>query len=173
MASQGAHIGSPDVIKTFRVQFVAFSEESRRAVESVQTDVTKVEQWLSHEQMAYWTSQLRRREELVEHARSEYAQARYAVGPTRKISFVDEKKALDRAVALRDEAEAKLRTIKRSLQELDSFVRKSLGPCVAFASSLAIQGPQALARLDRMLDSLDEYLRPGGADPRAVRGAGP
>jgi hypothetical protein len=168
MARGPANISSPDVIKKFRAHFVKFTEDSRTALEGMQADITRVQQWLETEQTAHWKAQFRRRQEAYEKAKREYTTARSGSGPLRKTSCVDEKKAMDRAARLVEEAEAKLRAISKWRQVIDHDVRNAMGPCASFSSLLTTLGPKALLRLDQMLDRLDEYLRPG-----ASTGAGP
>jgi len=175
MARGPANIQSPEVIKRFRASFIKFAEEGRRAVEDIQRDVSRVQQWLDREQSAHWKRELRRREEIVQRARGEYTRARAEQGPLRKRSCVDEKKALDRALRLHEEAEQKLRTVKKTLLTLEQRTTKALGPVTGFSSMLVTNAPKALARLDSMLDKLDEYLRPGSSTPGVgpAKGAGP
>ncbi len=83
MARGPAHIQSPEVIKSFRASFIKFTEEGRRAVEDIQRDVSRVKQWLEHEQSAHWKRELRRRGEIAERARSVYIFARADTSPLR------------------------------------------------------------------------------------------
>ena len=165
MARGPADIQSPEVIKRFRGSFVKFTEHCQRSIEDVQRDVSRVQQWLEHEQSAHWKREVRRREEIVQRARGEYTRARADSGPLSKTSCVDEKKALDKALRLREEAEQKLRAVKKTLMTIEQNVAKSLGPCVALSSMLSVLAPRALTRLDTMLDKLDDYLRPTVSGP--------
>jgi len=171
MARGPVHVQSPDVIKRFRSSFIKFTEEGRRAVEDVQRDVSRVQQWLDREQAAFWKRELRKREETVQRARSEYTRARTDQGPLRKRSCVDEKKALDKALRLHEEAERKLAAVKKTLLTLEQDIAKAIGPVTTFSSMLASEGPQAVTRLDTMLDKLDDYLRPRQAGPAEPKGA--
>ncbi len=165
MAHGPANIRSPDVIKRFRSSFIKFTEESRRAVEDIQRDVSKVQLWLDHEQLAHWKHELRKRDEVMQRARREYTLARTDRGPLRKDSCVDEKKAYDKAVRLHEEAERKLATVKKTLLTLEQHTTKALGPVLALSSMLAAEAPKAVVRLDSMLDKLDDYLRPAASGP--------
>jgi hypothetical protein len=170
MARGPAHIQSPDVIKNFRVSFITYSEQCRTALDDVQRDITRVQQWLEHDQSAYWKREYRKRSERAQLARSEYNRARNQHNPLSKDSCVDEKNALDKALRMQDEAEEKLRAVKKALMTIEQNVSKSLGPCLALSSMLAVQVPKAVARLDRMLDTLDAYLRPSpGQAPQEPR----
>ena len=65
------------------------------------------------------------------------------------------------------EAEEKLRAVKKWALAIEHKAAKAMGPCTALSSTLSKLTPQALARLDQMLDSLDDYLRPGATGPSA------
>ena len=165
MAQGPAHVSSPDVIRRCRAQFVKFDEDCRASLDGIRADVYRIEEWLRREQGPHWKHELRRLSERVEKARRDYVLARNDTGPTRKPSCVDEKKALDKAVKLRDEAERKVRAVAKGLQVTGQEVAKALGPCTVLSSRLATLAPRCLARLDQMLDSLDEYLRPAAGGP--------
>jgi hypothetical protein len=163
MPAGPANISSPEVIRRFRARFVEFDSDCRRALEGSRGEIVRIEDWLRREQTAYWKGQLRKREEAVEKAKREYQSALHNDGGFQgKKSAVDEKKALDRALRLKAEAEAKLAAVKRWLLTIDKQVADVSGACLCLVSLLDATTPKALARLDTMLDSLDEYLRPGG-----------
>jgi len=163
MANASANINSPEVIKRFRSRFVGFDGECRQALTGVRTDVRKVLDWLKREQAPSWRQQLRKREELAEKARREYTSALHGRKYARKESCVDEKKALDKALRHKAEAEERIRAVKKWAMAIDQKADKLAQPCVTLSALLQRLTPKALARLDKMLDSLDEYLRPPGA----------
>jgi hypothetical protein len=165
VSNRSANINSPEVIKHFRNHFVEFDTDCRNALEGMRSDVRKVLEWLRHEQAPYWKQQLRKREELVERAKREYFEARNASELTRKASCVDEKKALDRANRMKEEAEGKIEAVKSWLMTAEHKVAKLMQPCVSLGSLLESMTPQALARMDQMLDRLDEYLRDSTSGP--------
>ena len=154
-----ANISSPDVIRKFRSQFVTFDSDCRRALEGARSDVSRIQEWLRREQLSFWQKELRRREELTEQARRDYLSACHRDGFAGKQSSVDEKKALDRALRLKAEAEQKLRAVKRWLLHIEREATNISGACLSLSAMLDTATPQALARLDEMLDRLDEYLR--------------
>jgi hypothetical protein len=158
-AGGAANINSPDVIRRFRSQFVSFDSDCRRALEGARSDVSRIQEWLRREQLGYWQKTLRKREELAEQARRDYTSALHRDGFVGKQSCVDEKKAFDRAMRLKAEAEQKVRAVKRWLIHIEREVANIAGACLSLSALLDSATPQALARLDEMLDRLDEYLR--------------
>jgi hypothetical protein len=159
MARGRAHIHSPDVIRDFRAHFIEFVELARRAIDDINRDVTRTQRWLEEEQAVHWKGELRRREELVQRAQSAYTFARLDSSPLRKTSCIDELKELDRARRRREEADEKLRAIKKWRMAIEQSTARGLGPVHAFGSAVTVQGAKAVARLDRMLDTLEAYLR--------------
>lgn len=153
-----ANIDSPEVIRRFRAQLVRFEERCRAGLEDAYADVRKVKGWLQREMRPHWKRQLQRRQEMMEKARRDYAEAVRDGKYAGKTSAVDEKKALDRAIRLMEEAEGKLRAVKRWSLLLEQEIGKRLQPCRSLESRLDTLVPQALARLDQMLDSLDVYF---------------
>lgn len=161
-----ANIRSPEVIRRFRGRYLEFDSDCRRALEVSRAEVVRIEEWLRREQTVYWKGQLRKREEMVAKAKSDYQSALHNDGGYEgKKSAVDEKKLLDRALRLKEEAEGKLLAIKRWLRAAEKQVADLTGACMSLVSLLDATTPQALARMDGMIDSLDEYARPSSPGP--------
>jgi len=160
MAHGPANIQSPDIIKMFRADFIKFTEECRRTIEDIQRDVSKTQHWIEREQLPYWKREINRRHEIVQRCKSEYAQARAESGPMGRNSGIDQKKALDKAIRMLEEAEQKTRTCKSWLMNIEQKAAKTLGPVTALSSLVYGLGPKAVNSLDSMLDKLDDYLRP-------------
>jgi len=154
-----ANIGSADVLKTFRHSLLKFDDECQRALSAVNSDLGRVLEWLRHEQLFYWKSQLIKLEELVRVKKSEYIRAGHGGTYQRKTSAVEERLALDKAKRMKAHAEEKLQTIKRWANALDQQTRPMLASCARLNNLLSDNTPKAVARLDQMLDSLDDYLR--------------
>jgi hypothetical protein len=159
VAQSSANIDSPEVIRRLRAQFVKFQERCGIALAEIYADVRTVEAWLEREVHPYWRRQLRRRQDLVEKAKRDYAEAVWGSKNVGKASPVDEKKALDRAIRKKEEAELKLKRIKRWNQVMKREIGKRLQPCRRLGLEMDTLGPKALARLDQMMDSLDRYIR--------------
>ena len=156
-----ANIHSPEVIKTFRNDYVRFDEDCRQALTGVRSDCHRVTQWLQQEQIR-WKQELRKSEDLVQAAKSAYLLARFGAEAYRKTQYVDELKVLHRAEARKAEADRKLAAIKKWGPLLSSQTQKLMGPIDALSATLDSGTPRALAKLDLLVRSLEEYLRPTG-----------
>ncbi len=76
MWHNAAQIDSPEVIKEFRRHFVKFGETSKLAIEGIKGDTRRVMQWLQHEQLPFWTAELRKAEEKRLDARTALSSAK-------------------------------------------------------------------------------------------------
>ena len=156
-----AYIDSPDVIKELRRHYTAFDQAARNALMGCSSDVRSTVEWLKTEQRSYWSAQLRKRDEELNAAQSEHSQAKWASGRgDLRTSGVEELRALQRAKRRKEEVEQKLQVIQRWAGLLDPQVRKLMGPVHALSILLDKNTPRILARLDQMLENLQEYLRP-------------
>ena len=161
MQSGSARLTSPEVIRQFRARFIAFGNESRKELESVRTDVNAVLDWLHGEQKAHWESELRKRSEAAAIAKRTYVFLLYDTSQLKKDHLEDERQAMLKTARRRDEAEAKLKVIKKWSLTINHEVMNDLKPCEVLASHLATLCPKVAHRLDQILDRIDDYLRPG------------
>ncbi|HEY3323037.1 MAG TPA: hypothetical protein VGP72_21475 [Planctomycetota bacterium] len=159
--TQSANIDTPDVIREFRTHLVKFDENCREGIAGVHTDAQRVQQWLQQDQLRYWKQQLRDREKLVHQARQAYNLARFGSETFKKNSYVDEQKVLKRAERAKAEAEEKITHVKKWSTLLDQQMEKLLGPIDKLGYVLDEQTPKSLAKLDLMIRSLEDYLKPG------------
>ena len=155
-----ARIQSPEVILRFRHRLLKFEEQARVALDSMSNDISIMMNWLNGEQLRYWRLQLRRRHEKMKEAWREYVNARHGDRRMGKPSSVDERKAWERAKRLKEEAEEKIKKVRGWAATLERETNRLMPSIARFEGVLSGLTPKAVARLDFMLDHLDEYLRP-------------
>ncbi len=158
--AKNARIDSPEILKELRVQFVKFSQACHQALSAVDSDVKSTEMWLTHDQRLFLKMQLRKCDEAVTAAQSDYSQAKWGASDLNRSSGVEEKRVLDRAKRRKEEVERTAAAVQRWSVQLVDQVGKLRRPCISLANLLDFTTPRALAAIDRMLDSLEEYLRP-------------
>lgn len=165
MSTGSARIDSPDVIKDFRNQFLKFEQTCRQGLSGASSDVDRIMQWLRHDQLLFWKQELRKSEELLSQARSQYLLARHGSDYLRKPSYVEEQKALKKAERRKEEAQKKLEAVKKWSAMLEQQADKLMGPIDNFSGLLDTMAPKALSRLEVMIRNLEDYLRdsPGGS----------
>ena len=171
MSFNSANISSPEVIRMFRAQFIEFDSSCVNEIEGVRGDVQRTLNWLEGEQKTYWRTQLTKREEAVLVAKSQYTFAKHG-GPTGRQSAEEQRIAWKRAQRAKEEAEDKLKKIKRWSNTINQQVIKELKPIEVLASNLSAITPKAIMRLDEMLDNLDIYLRQTSVGPGKPSGSG-
>jgi hypothetical protein len=169
MAGRSAHISSPEVIRRFRTQFIFFNNECKKELEGVRADVNRVLNWLQGEQTGYWKAELRKREEEAENAKRAYTFVAYTTGPLKKDHPEDERRAMLKAKRRKEEAEEKLKVVKKWTLAINQEVMKNLKPCEVLSSRLSSITPKVIHRLDQMMDNLDIYLASTSPKPASSK----
>lgn len=164
MALNRADIDSPEVIKHFRFRLIKFEETAKQAIAGIHSDVYRVAGWLGHEQSKYWSMELRKREEEFQLTKLAYKNAKDPMSAYKKDSAVDERKEMHLAERRRDEAEQKLKAVKRWTMMIDRETEEMLGPVNVFAGTLDASTPKAIAKLDLLIQKLEDYLRLASPD---------
>lgn len=160
MASGPARIESPDLIRELRRRYLLFDQACRNALMGCTADVRGVREWLRTEQRLGLRLQLRKCEEALNQARQKYEEARWAAARGGRSSGVEELRALEKARLRKEEVERKIAAVQKWSGILDQTIDKMMGPCHALGILLDQRTPQAVARLDRMEENLEEYFRP-------------
>lgn len=159
MWHNSARIDSPDVIKDFRHHFIKFNETCQQAITGIKGDARKVLQWLQTEQLPYWTAEVRKREELRMAARNALSSAKNNESVYGPSSCIDERKELRKAEARKEEAELKLKAVKKWLSMLEREIENQIAPVNNLSAVLDSGIPRGLAQLDLLTEKLEEYLR--------------
>ncbi|MBN2129001.1 MAG: hypothetical protein JW741_05865 [Sedimentisphaerales bacterium] len=158
--SQEAQISSIATLKHLRACLTRFSETAAGALEETSSDIQRTVHWLRESQYGYWKNQTQKRQE-------QFAQAKLAL--TRKEIFdrqiagnpascVDERKALKRAERRLQEAQQKWRQVKIWVRQIEREMSDYKGAVQGLVSDVEVRIPNARARLDRMIDSLEAYV---------------
>ncbi|MCY3020845.1 MAG: hypothetical protein NTW87_17650 [Planctomycetota bacterium] len=172
MSYRAARIESPDVIKDFRTHFIKFDEVCRTALTAIRTECQQVLQWLQYEQIAFLKQELRKAEEAVIRARTEYLLVRDGSSAYGKPSCLDEQKALRKAERRKEEVDRKLQLAKKWAMLLDRETSKLMGPVNNLSTMLEVNTPKAIAKLDFLVRNLEDYLRTAPPDVGVPGGAG-
>ncbi len=160
MSGKPARIDSPEVIKELRVQFAKFDEACRQALSGCDSEVKATDSWLRSDQRIFLKMQVRKCDEAVNVAQSEYNAARWGAADLSRSTGMEEKRALDRAKRRKEEADGRVAALERWSVRLEDSVDKLRKPCIVLSNLLNHNTPRAMASIDRMLDSLEEYFRP-------------
>ena len=151
---QRAHITSIDALETFRSQLIVYVSKARPTLEEVTAEVIRMRQWLQNEQRAHWEGQVRRRAKELEQAQAALFSARLS---NLREETAAEQMAFHRAKRAFDEAEAKLRTVKRWNREFDSRADPLVKQTEKLHTVLANDMVQAVAYLTEAINTLAAY----------------
>jgi hypothetical protein len=166
LAYGGADIESLDVLKDFRVKFLEFQNHCSNALMGIDGEIKHVQEWLGAQQIPALERLSRKCEEAVNKAQSDLLEAKWRESHAgAKSSGIDERKALERAKRRKEETDAKLDKARQWRVTLQQSIGKLSTPCNVLANLLEHLTPLAIARLDSMLDSLEEYFRSTGGKP--------
>ena len=66
-----ANVRSVDALKDFKNALIAYAEEARNAISGVDMDVRRTRDWLERDQLMYWQTQVKKRNEQVSQARAD------------------------------------------------------------------------------------------------------
>lgn len=151
-----AQVLSTEALKEAKAAIVEFSEAVAVAIASVDADIHRISHWLSHDRPAYWKREVRKREEAVAHAKAEIMRKQIIAAPD-PASTVDERKALDRAKRRLDSAVQRASAVRKWAPQWDKQAMLYKGSSQALSDAIARDIPAAVARLNRMLLSLEAY----------------
>lgn len=151
---QQAHVVSLEAIESFRSHLIVYVSQARPALEEVSADVLRTRQWLENDQRTYWENQLRRRSKALEEAQAALFSSR--VGMLHHETAA-EQMAVHRAKRAVEEAEDKLRVLKRWRRDFDGRVQPLLKQMEKLHTVLSNDMVQAVAYLTQTITKLAEY----------------
>ncbi len=158
--SQFARVNSVALLKRLKASLATFSDAAAVALDEVGTDIQRALAWLNEDRKRYWTNQVRVCRERAVQAKLALKQKhildRALSGTTS--SAVDERKTLAVAERKLREAEAKLARTRSWIMQIDKLQSDYRGGVQGLISAIDADIPNARARLDKMIDSLEAYV---------------
>jgi hypothetical protein len=157
MAEQ-ARVISIDAIREFKAALGEFAEQAGNALSEAQSDVQRTIWWISNDRLAHWQREIRKRTDKLNQAKAELFKKQLESQDTRT-SAVVERKHVAKAQAALNEAEEKLRRVKKWSFALERELMLFRAGCGQISTAVQGDVPQALGRMDKMINSLEAYLR--------------
>lgn len=151
---QKANISSVDALELFRSQIINYVSKARPTLDEVTADVQRTRLWLQDEHWVHWETQARKRRKALEEAQAALFSSR--IGNLRSESSA-EQLAVHRAKRAMEEAETKLRVIKKWNRDFDSQVQPLVKQMEKLHTILANDLTQAVASLTQTLNTLAAY----------------
>ena len=163
MAPQ-ARVTSVDALEAFRASLIVYVSKARPALEEVSSDVLRTRLWLQNEQRLHLENQVRRHAKELEQAQQALSSARLSqLRDTRTAEHM----AVQKARRSLDEAEAKLKILKRWDREFDTRVEPLLKQLEKLHTLLSHDLVKAVASLAQATQTLQAYadVMPTAAAP--------
>ena len=152
--SQRANVTSAEAIEAFRARLIVYVSKARPALEEVSADVQRTRVWLENDQRIHWEFQVRQRAKALEQAQAELFSARISnlskETATQQIAFHRARRALD-------EANDKLRVVKRWAREFDGQAQPLVKQMEKLHTLLSHDLVQAIALLGQITATLAAY----------------
>lgn len=166
-----AHVTSVDALETFRASLILYVSKARPALEETSSEVVRTRVWLQNDQRTHWESQIRRRAKELEQAQQALSSAR--LSKLREASTA-EQRAVQKAKRSIEEAEAKLKLLRRWNREFDSQVDPLVKQLSKLHTLLSHDMLKAAAYLAQAMDTLAAYaeVAPPAAAGTAAQPAG-
>ena len=172
--SAGVH--SLAALEELKNVLAKFQTEGKEALAVTDMTVHRSLEWFQHDLLKQWQSEFRKREEAVTNARADLERCRMQSFGDRTPDCTDQKVALKKAQIRLEEAEQKIKAVKKWSRILEEEVGEYRGPAQELANVIAGDLPKAVAELNRMLLALEAYIgvkAPSGAAVSMAVGAEP
>jgi hypothetical protein len=168
-----ARVDSIETLKVFRVALIKFGEEANAALASAEAEMQRMLGWLERDQVSFWQMQIRKRQELLERAQEALRMKKlFPDAAGRTPTPIEEEKAVRRCKAALEEANEKLANCKKYSRVLQREIMNYKGGVQRFSTWVGAEIPSAVARLDRMVTTLEAYVSLRAAlSPLEVRDA--
>ena len=151
---QKAQVSAIDSLESFRANLIVYVGQARPALEEVTAEVLRTRSWLENEQRTHWENELRKRRKLLEQAQQALFSAR--LGNLRDETAA-ELMAVQRAKRAADEAEFKLRVVKKWNREFEGRVQPLVKQMEKLHTLLSNDLVQASAYLAQAINTLSAY----------------
>lgn len=160
--STQARVTSLDALGRFRASLIVFANRSHSAVDQVTDELRRVRSWIQQEQRRRWEGEVQRRARVLAQAEQELLSAKL-------VKLLDnlnvQQAAVRKAKHALEEAEGKLRHVKRWSRDFDSATEALAKNLDSFRSVLVHDLPKGMAYLSEAQKALESYGELRAADP--------
>ncbi len=165
--TEKAHVSSIDAIESFRAAVLIYLNKTRPILDDAAGEVMRTREWLHNDRRMYWENQLRRRTRDLEQARQALFSAELS---NLRAPSSSELLAVQRAKRALNEAEERLKMIKRWSRDLDNHVEPLVKQLEQLRTVLSNDLPKAVSYLTQVIKTLDAYANLSSSDSLASPG---
>ena len=152
-------VSSVDVLCSVREAFVLFADEARSSLGSMESEIRRTIDWLTHDQRLYWLSEVKRRTEKLSSAKAELSRKQLGIAPGQQAHDSEQREAVREAKHRLEEAQEKVELVNRWLPIVERAVMEYEGQARPFTGMIEFDVERSVEMLDRMINAIEEYLR--------------
>jgi hypothetical protein len=149
-----AKVTSTEALESFRSSLIVYLGKARPTIEEVSADVVRLRTWLESDQRMFWEREMRKRLKKLEEAQQALFSAELS-GLTESMTV--ERMAVTKARRAVDEAELKVRAVKKWDREFGTQVEPLVKQLERLHTILVNEMPQAIHYLAQTIKTLQEY----------------
>jgi hypothetical protein len=160
-----ARVESLDVLKSFKVALVKFIEAANVAIVDAESDLNRTKMWIETEQSVFWQRQIKQRQAALARAEEALRMKKIFkdVSGARQ-SYIDEEKAVQKARRAVEHAEQKSAATMAWKRKMEKVSHDFKGSIQKLGTTVAADLPNAVARVENLLRTLEQYVALGPAE---------
>ena|SRR5579859_3496521 len=170
--AEKAVVSSVDAIESFRSNLIIYLSKARPTLEEINAEVMRLRSWMDNDQRSLWESQFKRRSKELQEAQAALFSSR--IGLLKKESAA-EQMAVHKAKRSLDEAELKIRVLKRWSRDFEGTVQPLVKQMEKLHTVLSNDMPKAIVYLAQVVKTLSSYAdrsAPASVNEPAASSAG-
>jgi hypothetical protein len=156
--SKSANVLSVQTLKDFKLAMITFAEDARNSLSGCDMELRRMRDWLERDQLGYWQSQIKRRQEDLMQARADLHKRKISQQGSEAVSDAEQKEALREATRRLRVAEEKLAQIKRLIPFLHHAIDEYHSHSQPLGDHLSGGFEKSLFTLEKMVVALESYL---------------
>jgi hypothetical protein len=156
--SKSANVLSVQTLKDFKVSMINFAEEARNSLSGVDMELRRMRDWLERDQLGYWQSQIKKRQEGLMQARADLHKRKISQQGSDAVSDAEQKEALREATKRLRIAEEKLAMVRRLIPQLHHAIDEYHSHSQPLGDHLSGGFEKSVFTLEKMVGALEAYL---------------
>ena len=152
-----AQVRSTQAIEDFRLALAKFEQRVQSAVEGLDAQLRRAQDWVDHDRPSHWRRETRKAEDAVHQAKVELNRCLMFTVADERPSCREERAALKKAEQRLDYCRGKIERVKRWQQELQHEMLEYQGRMGQLGQLLELEIPRARASLELILRRIAEY----------------
>ncbi len=156
--STQADVKSIDTLAFIKAAISSFAHETGQAIAEVELEGRRAIDYITIDRAGHWKAEVRRSSDMVNQAIKDLEHCRtFKKVGNNQPSCIEEKKQLEKARARLAFSEEKAEAVRRWSPVVQQQFRETCVRLVHFHEVIDVDCPKAMARIERMIKSLDAY----------------